>query len=402
MPNVMEGDVKIHPPNSLISSSVQYLHSETVSIDLLSLLAVAPMLHTLEAKFKTPDLKLGRIHPHLLYLQRLQIELCAITWTEMVTLLSSFPRLTYLAVFADDVDDDMADGFAWAQSLQHIKHFEFELQFSDDAFQQQPFNLDSFRTKFWLEEKKWFVTYDRSFKADGCLMHYSSNFSIICYPSPQRIRTVISESNASESTFFSYVHCLIINDQYLKCQHLHSYTNIKKLYLSQVTTTFPSTLKDLTAGLDTSQITTCSIGREWNKNLPYEHIEFLRSLPRLCRLEVSGISLSCLFLYQWPHIIHLKTEYDYEHRIHVLSSNDIDALCHSFTHIERLDIHSSSIPDLAQVINRMKMTLREIRIRQPRNIDNEQFITREWIKRNTDVQNFYYTCDDGNVVRMWL
>ncbi|CAF1493902.1 unnamed protein product, partial [Rotaria sordida] len=72
----------------------------------------------------------------------------------MVTLLSSFPRLTYLAVFADDLDNDMANGFAWARLLQHIKHFEFELEFSDDAFRQQPCNLDSFRTEFWLEEKK--------------------------------------------------------------------------------------------------------------------------------------------------------------------------------------------------------------------------------------------------------
>jgi len=125
-------------------------------------MAVARMLHTLEGRFETLDLKFGRIHPRLLYLQQLRIELWTITWPEMVTLLSSFPQLVYLAVNPDDVSSDMANGFAWARLLQQIKYFEFKLEFSYNAFEQQPFNLDSFRTKFWLEEKKWFATYDRS------------------------------------------------------------------------------------------------------------------------------------------------------------------------------------------------------------------------------------------------
>ncbi|CAF1114490.1 unnamed protein product [Rotaria sordida] len=395
-------DVKIRPPNSTIISSVQYFHIEFITIDLLSLLAVAPMLHTLNGSFETPDLKLGIPHPHLLYLERLRIELWAISWTEMTTLFSSFPRLAYLTVIADNVDIDMANGFAWAQLLKYVKHFEFKFQFYYDAFEQQSLNLDSFRTKFWLEEKKWFVTFDRSSNTNDSSILYSNSSSIIIYPPHEIFGTLISETTASEPTLFSHVHCLIINDQYLKYPLLYRYTHIKELYLSQVTTMLSTTLKDPAIGLDTSRILTCNIGPEWSRNPSYEHIEFLHSLPCLRRLKVSGINLNRLFLHQWPHIVDLKIEYDFQSRLHVLYSNDIDALCHSFTHIKRLDIHSSFITDLPLLLNRMKKILTTIVIRQPRKINDEQLITCEWIEQNTELKKFYYTCDFWNSVRLWL
>ncbi|CAF3945775.1 unnamed protein product [Rotaria sp. Silwood1] len=216
-------------------------------------------------------------------------------------LLSSFPRLTYFAITASYVNSNMADGYAWAQLLQQTEHFEFELEFDSNAFEQHAFNVDSFRTKFWLEEKKWFVTYDRSFSIDECSMHSSSSSSCMICPTPERIRMIVSDSTTSERESYSNPHCLIVNAKFLRCQLLHRHTGTKELYLSEVTVTLPMTLKDLMIGLDASQITKCTIDPKWNSNSPYEHIQFLRSLPRLCRLKVPNISLSCLFLHQWPH-----------------------------------------------------------------------------------------------------
>ncbi|CAF1400979.1 unnamed protein product [Rotaria sordida] len=397
-----DGDVKSRSPNSTISSSVQYFHLEYVTINLYSLLAVAPMLHTLEARFVIPDLELGRSQPRLLYLQRLRIELGSISWIQMTILLSLFPRLTYFTIIANRVNNDMADGYAWARLLQHIEHFEFELEFNSNVFEQQPFNLDSFRTKFWLEEKKWFVTYDRSFSFDECLMHYMSSSSFMTSSTPERIRTIVSESTASEQKSYSNLHSLAVDDTFLKCKLLHQHTGTKELCLSEVNVRLPTTLKDHMTDLNTSQITTCTIYPEWEINLSYEHIEYLHSLPRLCRLKLSSINLNGFFLHQWPHIVDLKIDTAFNPEFHVFSSNDIDAFCHSFTHIERLEIHSSSVPDLAQLLNRMKMTLRQICIRQPCDIDNEQLITREWIKQNINLQNFYYTRNRWNTVYLWL
>ncbi len=69
------------------------------------------MLHTVEGYFDSPDLKSEIIHLSLLYLQRLRIELWTITWTDMVALLSLFPRLIHLILVAHNVHSDMADGF---------------------------------------------------------------------------------------------------------------------------------------------------------------------------------------------------------------------------------------------------------------------------------------------------
>jgi hypothetical protein len=59
---LIDGNVKIRPPNSTISSSVQYFCLEFVKIDSLSSLVVACMLRTLSSSFETTDLKLDRIH----------------------------------------------------------------------------------------------------------------------------------------------------------------------------------------------------------------------------------------------------------------------------------------------------------------------------------------------------
>jgi hypothetical protein len=76
----------------------------------------------------------------------------------------------------------------------------------------------------------------------------------------------------------------------------------------------------------------------------------------------------------------------------------------SFTHIERFDIHSKSVTDLPQFLNRIKKkkTLTDIIIRQQQNISNEHFITPEWIKRNTELQHFHYAYDAMNSVSLWF
>jgi hypothetical protein len=403
MAYVREGILKIRSPNSSILSSIQYLHVKDVSIDLLSLLPVTPMLHTLECKFETLQLNLGIIYPHLMYLQQLRIKLWAITWKKMENLISSYPRLAYLEIIAGNVNSNIANGFKWARLLQQIKNFQFKFDFSYYAFEQIPFNLDSFRTKFWLEEKKWFVTYDRSSCLSDCSMLYSNPSSIIIHPPHEILGTLISESTALELESFSHVHCLSINDRNLKYSHLNRYKHINELYLSEVTTTYPTTLNDLVTCIDTSQIIKCTVSSAWSRKSFYEYIEFLRSLPRLRRLRVFA-NLRYFFLHQWPHIVDLKIEDNHNGRFDILSSNDIDALCHSFPHIKQLDIYSSSITDLSQLLNKMKMILTNIIIRQPFNVNNKQFIKRQWIEQNTELKNFHYESkrDSWNSIILWL
>jgi hypothetical protein len=406
MANVSKNALKIRRPNSSALSSVQYLHIDYAKINLFSLVAVTPMLQTLECCFEASNLKSDKIYPRLYHLQRLQIELWNITLTKMTTLLSAFPQLAYLTVIAHDLDSDMADGRVWERLLQQIKHFEFKFIFTLYTSRQEPLSLDSFRTKFWLEEKKWFVTYDRSSNPNNYSMLYSNSSSIIVSAPHEIIKiigTMISETTASEPASFFNVDNLKIHDPYLRDQLFHRYKNVKKLYVFEITTVYLTTFNDLVANLDTSYITTCIIYFQWSTNSSYEYIRLLRSLPRLRRIKVPGINLSYLCCHQWPHIVDLNIADTYPGIFYMLSSNDIDALCHSFPHIKRLTVYSLGVADLSQFLNKMKMTLIDIIIEQPREMFNrEKFITRQWIEKNTELKNFHYACTDLNAIYLWL
>ena len=129
---------------------------------------------------------------------------------------------------------------------------------------------------------------------------------------------------------------------------------------------------------------------------------FYTNKPRLSALSVYGSILDSLLFNQWPDIVYLRIEHDFDNDFPSLSSNTIDALCRSFINLKRLDIHSASIIDLPQLLNKMRMKLTELIIRQPAHGNNHQFITREYIERNTELKNFHYVCDAMHSLYLWL
>ena len=262
--------VKIRPESPFMSSAIQYFRLEGVMIDLSSLFVVAPMIQTLEINFTDLKSIVNTIHPRPLHLQRLRIELSTIRWTEMASLLLSFPKLTYLTVIAVNLDSDMANGFAWGRLLTDIEHFEFKLQFHWSAFSRQPIDLDSFRTKFWLEDKKWLVTYDQ-FSRNNWSILYSSSTSIDTRPSDATIGILVSDSIGSKPLSFSYVDCLTVNYQFLKRTLFHRQTHNKRWSLLQIPTTF----KDVVTSLDTSRMIKYNVNSEWISISRHELISFL-------------------------------------------------------------------------------------------------------------------------------
>ncbi|CAF4154800.1 unnamed protein product, partial [Rotaria magnacalcarata] len=81
----------------------------------------------------------------------------------------------------------------------------------------------------------------------------------------------------------------------------------------------------------------------------------------------------------------------------------MNAIGHSFNYLERFDIHLSCVSDLRQILNSIKKTtVIDVIIRQPRATNSEQFISWEWIKRNTELLHVNYACDAENSVSLWL
>ncbi|CAF2974343.1 unnamed protein product [Rotaria sp. Silwood2] len=403
MSNYSNDLVTIYHQTPTILSSIQYLHIEGITIDLSSLLIIVPMLHTLEVSFHDSNILYNTIHDQPLYLQRLRIELYALTWVTTVIILSSFSRLDYLTVIADDLNNDMANGSAWAELLQEVKHFECKLHFYWRAFTSTPINLDSFRTKFWLEEKKWFISYGQYLDTASSIL-YTNSFSSIDYPSNEMIGILLSESTILESISLSHAQCFTLNYQYIKSAFLHRYIQLKQLNELLVDIMPPMAFKNINLYLDASRIVKYYSITECSAESPSDVIKFLQNLPNLRALSVSGPVLNYLVFHPWPNIVYLRIENDFDNSLGILCSDMIDAICSSFTHLEILDFHLTCADDLRPIFNRIiNTTIIHILIRQPFGIiHNKRFVSCEWIKRNTELKNFYYECDVENSVSLWL
>ncbi|CAF2130274.1 unnamed protein product [Rotaria magnacalcarata] len=402
MSNYSNKMISIRERNPTLLSSIQHFHLDGITINLPSLFTIVPRLHTLEVSFNNSNSIFDVFYNQPLHIRRLRLELYAITWAKTATLLSSLSRLEYLTVIADDLNSDMADGNAWAELLQEIQHFECKLQFYWDAFSHQPVNLDSFRTKFWLEEKKWFIIYEQNIDIDYSILR-SDLSSTIDYPSNEIIGILLSESSKYDPTALPTAHCSTIDYQNVKYALLHRYTSIKQLNLTYVDVVFPLNFKDICMYLDISRIVTCYPGNEWISKSPYEMIDFLRNLPNLRALSLSGPILNYLIVHSWPNIRYLRIEHDPKDFSRVICSNVMNAIGHSFNYLERFDIHLSCVSDLRQILNSIKKTtVTDVIIRQPRATNSEQFISWEWIKRNTELLHVNYACDAENSVSLWL
>lgn len=75
---------------------------------------------------------------------------------EIAQFLENFPNLTHFEL--KDVfgfaDRSLIDGFRWERIAQSFSTFNFKFSMKETLTER---NLDSFRTRFWIEEKRWFV-----------------------------------------------------------------------------------------------------------------------------------------------------------------------------------------------------------------------------------------------------
>jgi hypothetical protein len=76
-------------------------------------------------------------------------------------MISNLPRLKHLELVGN-FNKDVVDGQRWEMTVESLVTFKFVFNLSVEL---ESHDLDSFRTSFWLEEKRWFVayTYERLF-----------------------------------------------------------------------------------------------------------------------------------------------------------------------------------------------------------------------------------------------
>jgi hypothetical protein len=126
-----------------------------------------------------------------------------------------------------------------------------------------------------------------------------------------------------------------------------------------------------------------------------EFIGILHSLPHLRSLCLSISTLILLLDRHWPQIIDINMKNDFPRPYQCLSSTEIDAFCHSFTHLKQFAFDRQSVRQLSRFFNNITMTLSNISIRHHGKLSsyNPRVITREWLEQHTKQNDFDYFND---------
>lgn len=396
--------VTIVPSQMSTASSITHLTLGKIEVDLQTLLLVAPHLHSYTSTANVSDM-LYNIHQlSPVHLQRLSITVEDIPLVHIERLLSSMKLLTHFTLIADGVDIEWVDGNRWARLLAPITTFKFVFTFYLDALGDEPLNLQSFQTNFWLLEKQWYVTFDSCVHGFQSLL-YSAPYCLGCYPFRDMTGTFATKSTGPEQTSFLHatelkvVDCLSTDEALLRrCAKLNALgINAARL---QCSFKWP----DLIPLLNTSTITCVTLDTVAMTTSIDATVHLLNILPSVRSLRVSVSLLKRLLGYNWPHITRLDIIHGLDRLPKLFDRNQLDSLCRSFTHLQQFDFARSFFDNVAQLLNSMMFTLSHVYILHspPITTDDEQFISHEWLKRNTKLRHFHYSCDRKNTVHLWL
>ncbi|CAF1156845.1 unnamed protein product [Rotaria sordida] len=355
------------------------------------------MLRQLDTELiKTQFNDMNMIFQSSIYLQKLSITSGSMTMFKIKHLLSSMICLTHLSLDVYVVDNNMINGNAWIPLMTRIVIFQFIFKISNDI----NIDLDSFRTQFWLEEKKWYVTYDQGTDMYLSFLYTNPYFKDYQCPYVYGKKTLI-ESTGLEPTTYPYAKNLFFNTE----------LSMPEIYLRRMTyadtliieNNFNNSLEYITSFIDLSRITNFIQRGLETKVLNNKFVEILYNLPHLRSLGLYFSTLISLFDRHWPRIINLNMNFDPDDQIESLSSKQIDALWFSFTQLEQLSFDCRSVRNLSKLFNTMTMTLSNICICHYgyRNNLNRQMVTRQWLEQNTELRHFEYFQNDEKVY-IWL
>jgi hypothetical protein len=383
----------------LQTSTIECLTLTGIQINLYQLFVVAPMLRQIDAKFfvRQPIYNDMIFQPPV-NLQQLSIMTNCITMLEIKRLISSMIRLTHLTLHIIETKSDLINGHAWIPLLTRIIVFQFmfEISKSDNV------DLDSFRTPFWLEEKKWYVTFDKWIDASVSFLYTNPCCTEYRYPLLFMEKTLVTESTGLEPVTFPHTKYLvfdyrlpILKEHLCRCTHVHTLSMEDHLDLS---------LEYIISCIDLSRITRFVQGKSEIEQPSNEFIRILHSLPHLRSLCLHISTLILLFDRHWPQITDLNMKSNSFNSYKCLSSIEIDALWRSFTHLNQFAFDRRSVRLLSHLFNTMTMTLSKIWIRHYGNliVYNPQLVTRQWFEQNTKFSDFDYFHDNEWNVYLWL
>lgn len=234
----------------------------------------------------------------------------------MEDLLPQFPHLRYFYLLAWGDNDDIVDGYRWQTITSSLNLFCFKLFVNSGNADNV---LDSFRTSFWLEERRWFVA-----RQDRCVFsipYFASNDIDISQP-------LSTQSTASDSIFlYKFVNKIIINEAEIRQNHF--FTNVQTLELK---CSIP--LEKIESAMDLYKIK-CLIVSSLNDLLLF--LPLIDKVPRLNELTIENTITSAMIQqirsHRFDRILKLKISISKLHSHYI-----IEELFRLFPFIKQIEV----------------------------------------------------------------
>jgi hypothetical protein len=210
---------------SIQTSTIECLTIKGIRINLHEIFIIAPRLRQLNVELIVNQIfDMNMIFQPPYNLQQLSLTIGHITMLEMRHLLAPMIRLTHLTLHIKNVENDSCNGHRWIQLLTRIIVFQFIFEISD----KNHVDLDSFRTRFWLEEKKWYVTFDQWLDDSCSILYIHPYYAEYRYPLLCQKKTLMTESTGLVSTTFPHTKYLIFDcHSLIQKNHLCRFTHVQ-------------------------------------------------------------------------------------------------------------------------------------------------------------------------------
>jgi hypothetical protein len=284
-------------------------------------------------------------------------------------MMSNLPRLQHLELIVDCIND-VVDGNRWQIKTKYLVTFKFMFHLSNELESQ---GLDSFRSSFWLEEKRWFVAYThrRVFSVPHFLAtEADENFQLPQYSTvpDNRIfyecidKLQLTEKSSPVNGYFPHVQTLVLCcTAFLPTiDQIVDLSRVQHFIFSAVVENFP--IKRLINEMpNLRQISfRCDLGN-FLKQVRYETFDTIRTL-QICNsfMKAHNFDIENLCAV-FPNIEHLQVDYkcstmeifDFLDRFKHLST----ASFHYISRYENEDVQQCRL-DIQTVLDRVRRVQR--------------------------------------------
>jgi hypothetical protein len=310
-------------------------------------------------------------------------------------LLSKMTHLKHLKIKGTG-NTDLVDGLKWQPLVSHLTTFTFDFNISSQINSNR---LDTFRSAFWLVEKRWVIVFDKQrshlftaplFASQNidfplCTMFYHSSASNIEQVINEYIKVLsIQDSTASPTQCYQRVKSLQLycsNISFATLQLIVNLTTVEHLLIG-------NTILSLSNMVD-----------HWAMLMPCLH-----------RLTIDDADLLLYFNPKpiFKQIRTLKLTYT-NNRIPAASPTDLPNLCRLFSNVEHLTMRINSFQDMTYVIDGLKhLSSVTFNMKYFYNISSLRDLTRKWFVSNTrprrmlNTNNYTYRCTSDCNIFLWI